>query len=311
MGTLRILIGTLVLLISFSLSAQSNWNWGEDEAEAKKKWNSFNQALVNKDWAGSKPHLEWLLFYAPKLNEELYDKGQLVYRLLSLKAPNKDKKEEYKKKVNELSILKSDYFGQDQHFFVVNENVTPSNESEQPEESFSVNESEDVQNDSEEVTQEEKTEQSPVAPEENDEVEEGETEQSEDNAEDISEEDIEVAIGDVDLSIQLEDDNSVHLTAEEKAQFDGGAEAFGKFLRKNLKYPKEAVKTKTQGKVYISFIVEKDGSLSKFTILKGLGNGCDAETIRVMNKSPRWIPAKNKGITVRQQVTIPIVFRMK
>ncbi|MCX2742305.1 energy transducer TonB [Mangrovivirga sp. M17] len=310
MGTLRILIGTLVLFISFSLSAQSNWNWGKDEAQAKKEWKSFNQALVNKDWAGSKPHLEWLLFYAPKLNEELYDKGQLVYRLLSLKAPSEEKKEEYKQKVNELSILKSDYFGQDQHFFVVNENVTASNESEKEEESFSVNESEEQEENDEqsETTPVEVKEETTVTAENNSAEDKEETTAQSEND---SEEDIEVAIGTVDLSIQLEDDNSVHITAEEKAQFDGGPEAFGKFLRKNLSYPKEAVKTKTQGKVYVSFIVEKDGSLSELNVLKGLGHGCDAETIRVMSKSPNWIPARNKGITVRQQVTIPIVFRME
>ncbi|NMM49256.1 energy transducer TonB [Marinigracilibium pacificum] len=296
MGTLRFLIGTVLFVLCLNLTAQTNWDWGNDDAQAKKKWESFNQALVNRDWQGSKGALDWLLVNAPKLNEELYDKGQLVYRLLSLKATNDKLKDDYRKKVDELSILKSDYFGDDQNFFVVNESVVAPDGSNDSEE-FEVSSDDETSSSVEEPNTSTESEVSQ-------EIVSAETEEE-------TAEDIEVKLGMIDLTVQIEDDNSVHITAEEEASFVGGSEAFGKFLRKNLKYPKEAVKNKVKGKVYVSFIVEKDGALSDIKILKGLGHGCDQETLRVIKASPKWKPAANKGINVRQQMTIPILFSMK
>lgn len=93
---------------------------------------------------------------------------------------------------------------------------------------------------------------------------------------------------------------------DQPAQFQGGMGAFGKFLQKNLKYPEAAQRTNVSGKIYMEFIVETDGTISNFNILKSVGFGVDEEAIRVLNLSPKWIPAKYKGKNVRSRFTIPM-----
>ena len=82
-------------------------------------------------------------------------------------------------------------------------------------------------------------------------------------------------------------------------------------LGKNLKYPTEAKRNKIQGRVYISFIVEADGSLSEPKVLRGIGSGCDEEAVRVMKLSPNWIPGVQNGKKVRVNYTVPIFFSLK
>jgi TonB family protein len=93
--------------------------------------------------------------------------------------------------------------------------------------------------------------------------------------------------------------------------YPGGLVEFGKFLKKNIKYPIEAKKNKTEGRVYLNFIVEADGSLSEPKVLRGIGGGCDEEAIRVMKLSPNWIPGTNNGKKVRVAYTIPIIFELE
>ena len=89
------------------------------------------------------------------------------------------------------------------------------------------------------------------------------------------------------------------LRNSEDAQPTGGIQALYKYLRRNIRYPKEARKQKIHGKVFVSFFVEKDGSITNVQVTEGLGAGCDEEAIRLMENSPKWIPAKWKGKTVR------------
>jgi periplasmic protein TonB len=93
---------------------------------------------------------------------------------------------------------------------------------------------------------------------------------------------------------------------DQQAEFQGGMGAFGKFLQKNLKYPEVAQKANVSGKIYMEFIVETDGTLTNFNILKSVGFGIDEEAIRVLKLSPKWIPAKDKGRNVRSRFTIPM-----
>jgi len=90
----------------------------------------------------------------------------------------------------------------------------------------------------------------------------------------------------------------------------GGFAAFGKFLEKHLRYPSEASDAHIQGKVFLSFIVEKDGSLSNITVLRGPGYGTNEEALRVLKLAPAWKPGIQNDHPVRVQYNIPINFQM-
>jgi protein TonB len=86
----------------------------------------------------------------------------------------------------------------------------------------------------------------------------------------------------------------------------GGAAAWAKFLQKNLRYPD----TELQGRVVISFIIERDGKLTDLNIVKGVDNLLDREALRVLKLAPAWKPGQQNGKPVRVKYTIPIVFQM-
>lgn len=97
---------------------------------------------------------------------------------------------------------------------------------------------------------------------------------------------------------------------DEYPQFEGGMKAWAKYIQRNLRYPYEAQDANHQGKVFISFVVEKDGSISNVTLVKGIGFGCDEEAMKVIKKSPLWKPGKNKGTPVRVRYNMPISFTL-
>lgn len=104
--------------------------------------------------------------------------------------------------------------------------------------------------------------------------------------------------------------NPIFSSVEESASFPGGTQAFFNFLAGNIRYPAKARESGVQGKVYATFVVEKDGQLTNIKVIRGIGNGCDEEAIRVLKLSPKWIPGKQNGNVVRQQYTVPISFSL-
>jgi len=102
--------------------------------------------------------------------------------------------------------------------------------------------------------------------------------------------------------------DAVYTYVEEAPQFPGGEKARALFLQNNIKYPKLALQNKIQGKVYISFIIEKDGSLTNIKVLQGVGAGCDEEALRVARLMPKWKPGKTQGHEVRVVITMPVNF---
>jgi len=90
----------------------------------------------------------------------------------------------------------------------------------------------------------------------------------------------------------------------------GGAAAWSKFLNKNLKYPDMAVDNRIYGKVWVSFIVEKDGHLSNIVVERGLGYGTNEEAIRVLKMAPAWKPGIQNGQPVRVRYELPINFQI-
>ncbi|MBB6498261.1 energy transducer TonB [Pedobacter cryoconitis] len=107
-------------------------------------------------------------------------------------------------------------------------------------------------------------------------------------------------------------DNNVYDGAgvERYPEFEGGMGAWTRFLQRNLRYPDQAQERGVQGKVYLSFVVEKDGSISSVTLIKGIGAGCDEEAIRVLKKSPRWKPGQQNQQSVRVRYTMPFSFQL-
>jgi TonB family protein len=98
---------------------------------------------------------------------------------------------------------------------------------------------------------------------------------------------------------------------EQMPQFPGGPAALMEFLSKNIRYPKEADKNNIQGRVIVTFTVEKDGSISEAHTVKSVDPLLDAEAIRVINAMPNWIPGRQNGDPVRVKYTVPITFRLK
>jgi len=91
-------------------------------------------------------------------------------------------------------------------------------------------------------------------------------------------------------------------------KFRGGDQKFHKFLVKNLKWPDKSGMIDVRGKVYLSLVVEKNGKLTNVTVIRGLDPVFDAEAVRVIKLSPKWIPAKKNGVPVRCHYTLPISF---
>jgi TonB family protein len=96
--------------------------------------------------------------------------------------------------------------------------------------------------------------------------------------------------------------------AEEMPEFPGGKEALTKYLNENIEYPNMAKIAGIQGKVFIKFVVEKDGSISNVKVLRGIGGGCDEEAVRVIKNMPGWKPGKIEGEPVRVVFNIPVNF---
>lgn len=90
----------------------------------------------------------------------------------------------------------------------------------------------------------------------------------------------------------------------------GGIRAFYEYVGNNLKYPARASRTGIEGRVFVEFIVEKDGSLTDLKVAKGIGGGCDEEAIRVITGAPKWIPGKQRGNPVRVRMVMPIMFKL-
>jgi protein TonB len=91
----------------------------------------------------------------------------------------------------------------------------------------------------------------------------------------------------------------------------GGFKGFYQFVGETIQYPVQAKRIGIDGKVYVQFIVNRDGTLSDVRILKGIGGGCDEEAVRVVRSSPPWTPAQQAGRTVRQRFTLPIQFNLE
>lgn len=98
---------------------------------------------------------------------------------------------------------------------------------------------------------------------------------------------------------------------EQMPTFPGGMEALAKYLATNLHYPSAARNAQIQGRVFVNFIIENDGSVTSANILRGIGGGCDEEALRVVSQMPRWTPGRQNGIPVRVSFNLPVNFKLR
>jgi len=103
-------------------------------------------------------------------------------------------------------------------------------------------------------------------------------------------------------------EENVFLVVEDAPEYPGGLDSLMKYLRENITYPKDALEANIQGTVYVTFIVEANGSVSSVKVLRGIGGGCDEEAVRVVKGMPDWKPGTQRGKPVRLQFTLPVRF---
>ena len=108
-----------------------------------------------------------------------------------------------------------------------------------------------------------------------------------------------------------EEEQTIFQVVENDPEFPGGVEAMYKFLAQNIKYPQLARENNITGRVYVTFVVEKDGSVSNCKVLRDIGGGCGQEAIRVVKSMPKWTPGKQRGKAVRVQYNLPVNFSLR
>ena len=98
---------------------------------------------------------------------------------------------------------------------------------------------------------------------------------------------------------------------EEMPAYPGGDQKLMEFIAKGIKYPQIARETGIQGRVFVGFVVEPDGSVSNVKVLRGIGGGCDEEAMRVVKSMPKWKPGKQRGKAVRVSYMLPVNFKLQ
>jgi periplasmic protein TonB len=103
----------------------------------------------------------------------------------------------------------------------------------------------------------------------------------------------------------------IFMVVESMPEFPGGEPALYAYLAENIKYPQMAKESGIQGRVFVTFVVERDGRVTDVRVLRGIGGGCDEEAIRVVQNMPKWTPGKQRGKSVRVQYNLPVKFTLQ
>jgi len=109
---------------------------------------------------------------------------------------------------------------------------------------------------------------------------------------------------------EKEDVDQIFSVVEETAEPKGGMPAFYKYVGEKIKYPAQARRMGVEGRVFVEFVVNRDGSIVDVKSIKGIGAGCDEEAVRIVQSAPAWKPGKQRGKPVRQKMVIPIIFKL-
>ena len=109
----------------------------------------------------------------------------------------------------------------------------------------------------------------------------------------------------------VQEEEKIFTVVEEMPGFPGGEEKLFDYLRKNIKFPPVARENGIQGRVFVTFVVDKDGKVKDVKILRGIGGGCDEEALRVIRSMPDWTPGRQNGRSVSVQYNLPVNFTLK
>lgn len=115
----------------------------------------------------------------------------------------------------------------------------------------------------------------------------------------------------IEIEEEVVEEAPIFTVVESMPEFKGGGAELYKYLGSNIKYPVMAKESGIQGKVYVTFVVERDGSVTDVKLLRGIGGGCDEEAIRVVASMPKWKPGKQRGKPVRVQYNLPVRFTLQ
>ena len=107
-----------------------------------------------------------------------------------------------------------------------------------------------------------------------------------------------------------EEIDEIFTIVEDQPEPPGGIGAFYKYVSTTLRYPAQARRMGIEGKVFVQFVVDKDGSLTNVQAIKGIGAGCDEEAVRVISKAKKWKPGKQRGRAVKVRMILPITFKL-
>jgi len=111
--------------------------------------------------------------------------------------------------------------------------------------------------------------------------------------------------------IDEEVEDTIVFFCEFPAKPEEGYKAFYQYIADHMQYPSTARRMGVEGRVYLQFVIEKDGSLTDIKVIKGIGSGCDQEAVRVLKNAPKWTPGRQQGKTVRVRKSIPILFKLQ
>lgn len=106
------------------------------------------------------------------------------------------------------------------------------------------------------------------------------------------------------------DKNAIFLFVEHQPTFNGGYKAFYKYINKRLKYPSQARRMGIEGKVFLNFIIDREGNITNIKVTRGIGAGCDEAAIKALQNAPKWNPGKQRGIPVKVNMSLPITFNL-
>jgi TonB family protein len=109
------------------------------------------------------------------------------------------------------------------------------------------------------------------------------------------------------LILMAQNSKGADLRIDIMPKFNGELNAY---LMQNIHYPQKAIDKNIEGKVYVKFVVNEDGSISDVTIIKGIGGGCDEEAKRVVMAMPNWSPGMQNGKKVKVMFTLPVLFKL-
>jgi len=107
-----------------------------------------------------------------------------------------------------------------------------------------------------------------------------------------------------------EEVEEIFTIVEDPASPIGGMTAFYQYVGDKIKYPPQARRMGVEGRVFVEFVIDEDGSITEVRAVKGIGAGCDEEAVRILQAAPKWKPGKQRGKPVKQRMVLPITFKL-